>query len=99
MLLMDELDDVLVTVENLAAESVQRYRVAGILTWSLLHQIEAEVLNAAVRTGEHRSSILNMLCASKVMQYPRDQRAASFEGHGIIPVVFGKIIQAWNHVH
>jgi hypothetical protein len=39
-----------------------------------------------------------MIRAPVVLDYPKDERAASFEGHGVVPIVFGAIEEAWRRV-
>jgi hypothetical protein len=78
---------------------VLRYRSAGVLTWALLHKIEAEVLAQVAATGEHSTTALNMLRAPAVLNYPKDDRPVSFEGHDFVPPVFGAIDDAWRRVN
>ncbi|MEM5406206.1 DUF2471 family protein [Paraburkholderia unamae] len=78
---------------------VQRHRSAGVLTWALLYKIEAEVLAEVEATGKHSSRILDMLRAPAALDYPKDDRPVSFEGHDFVPTVFGAINDAWRRVH
>ncbi|MDT8837652.1 DUF2471 family protein [Paraburkholderia fungorum] len=78
---------------------VSRHRPAGVLTWGLLHQIEAEVLAEVAASGKHSSRILAMLRAPGALEYPKDDRAVSFDDHDFVPPVFGVIEQAWRHAN
>lgn len=78
---------------------VQRYRSAGVLTWALLHKIEAEVLADVAATGGHSKRILDMMRAPAALEYPKDDRPASFDGHDFVPIVFGAIEDAWRRVN
>ncbi|ANB72628.1 hypothetical protein AYM40_09800 [Paraburkholderia phytofirmans OLGA172] len=77
---------------------VRRHRSADILTWRLLHQIEAEVLAEVAAAGPHSQRILNMLRAPAALDYPTDDRPVSFEGHDFVPIVFNAISDAWRCV-
>ena len=78
---------------------VLRHRTAGVLTWALLHQIESEVLADVAATGKFNPRILNMLRAPAALDYPKDDRAVSFDGHDFVPPVFGAIDDAWRRVN
>ena len=78
---------------------VQRHRSAGVLTWSLLHKIEAEVLADVAATGKHSKRILDMIRAPAALEYPKDDRPASFDGHDFVPIVYGAIEDAWRRVN
>lgn len=78
---------------------VKRHRSAGVLTWALLHAIEAEVLTEVAASGKYSKRLLNMIRAPAVLEYPKDDRPASFEGHDFVPIVFGAIDRAWRQVH
>ncbi|CAE6962737.1 DUF2471 family protein [Paraburkholderia domus] len=86
-------------VQETVPAVVQRYRAAGVLTWSLLARIEAEVLVEVAATGKHSKRILDMLRAPAALGYPSDDRVVSFDGHGFVPIVYGAIAEAWNDVH
>ena len=100
---MDEIMDDFAIAEKavraITENVVSRHRTAGVLTWSLMHQIESEVIEEAVLSGEHDPDVLNMMRAPMVMPYPRDNRAVSFAGHTAIPIVYGEVLAAWNRVH
>ena len=87
------------TVRKAVPAVVQRQRSAGVLTWDLLHRIESEVLAEVAATGRHSKRILDMLRAPAALSYPTDDRAASFEGHDFVPIVFGAIEEAWCRVN
>lgn len=95
--------DVLFAAEAAVKEAVpavvQRHRSAGVLTWAVLHRIESEVLADVASTGKHSKRILEMLRAPAAFNYPNDDRPASFEGHGFVPIVFGAIDEAWRRVN
>lgn len=78
---------------------VQRHRSAGVLTWALLHEIEAEVLAEVAATGSHNTRILDMIRAPAALEYPKDDRPVSFEGRDFVPIVFGAIEDAWRQVN
>ncbi|WP_208716142.1 DUF2471 family protein [Paraburkholderia graminis] len=75
---------------------VRRYRSSGVLTWALLHEIEADVLAHLASTGQHRRRVLDLIRAPASLDYPRDERPASFEGCDLVPVVFQAIQEAWR---
>jgi hypothetical protein len=75
---------------------IGRYRSAGVLTWALLHEIEADVLTHLASTGQHRNRVLDLIRAPASLDYPRDERPASFEGCDLVPVVFQAIEEAWR---
>jgi hypothetical protein len=77
---------------------VRRHRAAGTLTWRLMHQIEAEVLREIDATGQHSRQMLGMLRSSGLMDYPKDEREVSLEGHEAVPVVFSEVHKAWRRV-
>jgi Protein of unknown function (DUF2471) len=78
---------------------VQRHRSAGVLTWALLHTIEAAVLADVAATGKHSKRILDMIRAPAALAYPKDESPASFEGHDFVPIAFGAIEDAWRRVN
>jgi hypothetical protein len=75
---------------------VGRYRSAGVLTCALLHDIEADVLAHLASTGQHRKRVLNLIRAPASLDYPRDERPASFEGCDLVPAVFQAIEEVWR---
>jgi hypothetical protein len=75
---------------------VGKYRPAGVLTWALLHEIEADVLTHLASAGQHPKRILDLLRAPASLDYPRDERPASFEGRDLVPVVFQAIEEVWR---
>jgi hypothetical protein len=78
---------------------VMRYRESGVLTWALMHQIEAEVLDELEATGAHPKAALGMIRSSPVFSYPQDERPASFGDASVVPSIFLHIENAWNRVH
>lgn len=86
------------TIREVVPVVVRRHRAAGILTWRLMHQIEAEVLGEVAATGAHNSRILGMMRSSPLMEYPKDDREVSLEGHDVVPIVFGEVHKAWGRV-
>ena len=76
-----------------------RYREAGVLTWALLHKIEAEVLADLRATGDHDVDVLRMMLSADALGYPNDDRPASFEGKELVPIIMGKIEKEWRRVH
>jgi hypothetical protein len=95
--------DVLFAAEAAVREAVpavaHRHRSAGVLTWALLHTIESEVLADVAASGKHSKRILDMIRAPAALDYPKDERPASFEGHDFVPIVFGAIEEAWGRVN
>ncbi|WP_454744035.1 DUF2471 family protein [Cupriavidus necator] len=77
---------------------IRRHRESGHLTWHLLHQIEAEVLADVAASGKHNPQVLRMMRAPAVLQYPKDERPASFVGHDVVRIVFAAIAAAWQRV-
>ncbi|MEX3630004.1 MAG: hypothetical protein VB138_11555 [Burkholderia sp.] len=61
--------------------------------------MEAEVIAEVVSTGRHNRRIVDMLRAPEAIGYPQDDRHASFEGHGFVPIIFGAINEAWRRVN
>lgn len=96
---MDVLFAANAAVKEVVPVVVLRYRAAGILTWDLLHPIEAEVLAEVAASGKHSKRILDMLRAPAALEYPKDNREASFEGNDFVPVIFGEIAEAWRRVN
>jgi hypothetical protein len=86
-------------VKEAAPAVVLRHRSAGVLTWALLHRIESEVLAEVAATGKFSPRLLEMLRAPAALDYPRDDRPMSFEGHGFVAPVFGAIDEAWRRVN
>ena len=86
-------------VRDAAPAVVQRHRSAGVLTWALLHTMEVEVLADVAATGKHSKRILDMIRAPAALDYPKDEREASFEGHDVVPIVFRAIEDAWRRVN
>jgi hypothetical protein len=84
---------------HLCSLVVQRYRSEGVLTWALVHKIEGEVLADVAATGNHSKRILDMIRGPAVLDYPKDDRPASFDGHDFVPIVFGAIEDAWRRVN
>src|SRR5260370_42236415 len=82
-----------------SASSGTEHRSAGVLTWALLHKIEGEVLADVAATGNHSKRILDMIRAPAALDYPKDDRPASFDGHDFVPIVFGAIEDAWPRVN
>ena len=104
---MDELDDDILdglrsadaAVKEVSRTVVSQRRHFIVLTWALLHEMEAEVLAELVGSGEHSPMIVNMLGAPEAMAYPKDSRVVSFNRHEFLPIVFGGLERAWNHLH
>lgn len=96
---MDVLFSALATVKEAVPAVVLRHRAAGMLTWALLHTIESEVLAEISATGKHSVQMLDMLRAPAALDYPKDERPVSFEGHDFVPPVFGAIDDAWRRVN
>ena len=86
-------------LKKAAPAAVLRHRSAGVLTWALIHQIESEVLAEVASSRKHSSQLLGLLSASPAMGYPKDDRPVSFEGHDVVPSVFGEIYAEWNRVN
>jgi hypothetical protein len=96
---MDALYAADAALKDAVPAAVQRHRQAGTLTWALIHKIESEVLSEVASTGEHSARMLGMLRASPAMGYPNDERPVSFEGHDLVPTVFGAIYAEWNRIN
>lgn len=96
---MDVLFSANAAVKEVVPTVVQRHGAAGVLTWALLHEIEAEVLAEVAATGKHSTRILDMLRAPAALEYPKDDQPVSFEGHDFVPIVFGAIDDAWRRIH
>ncbi|BFG80784.1 hypothetical protein PTKU46_88180 [Paraburkholderia terrae] len=86
-------------VQEVVPRVVERHRAKGILTWSLLHKLEEEVLSEVSSSARFSKRLLEMICAPAALSYPNDDRPASFEGHEFVPIVFGAIEKAWRQVH
>ncbi|GAB5098161.1 DUF2471 family protein [Caballeronia sp. HLA56] len=96
---MDQLFAAEAAIRKVVPSVVVRYRAAGVLTWALIHQIESDVLAEVAASGKHSHRVLNMLRASPILDYPKDDRPVSFEGHDFVPPVFGAINDAWRQVN
>lgn len=94
-----EIDAAAAAVKKAVPAVVMRYRELGTLTWALLHRIEDEVLDELKASGEHLDCTLRMIRSSPVLRYPKDDRPASFDGHTLVPAVFGQIEKVWKFVH
>ncbi|MGF6507800.1 DUF2471 family protein [Paraburkholderia sp. 32] len=90
--------DAQAATEEVVPRVVTRHRSKGVLTWKLLHQIE-EVLAEVSSRGQFSERLLQMICAPAILQYPNDERPASFEGHDFVPIVFGSLETAWRQAH
>ena len=97
--LFDDLDEAEAAVREALPAVIARHRSAGILTWALLHQIEEEVIDEVVASGDCDRGTLNMLRAIPAFGYPRDNQPVSFEGHDAVPSAFSLIEKAWRLVH
>lgn len=97
--ILEDLDAVDEAARLIVPRVVMRYREAGVLTWALMHQIEAEVLDALDATGVHPKAALSMIRASPAMRYPTDDKPASFGNASVVPAIFLQIEEAWNCVH
>lgn len=97
--ILDDLDAVDEAARQVVPLVVMRYREAGVLTWALMHRIEAEVLDELAATGVHQEAALSMLRSSRLMLYPRDDRPASFGNASAVPTLFVQIEAAWRRVH
>ncbi|MGF6440124.1 DUF2471 family protein [Paraburkholderia youngii] len=96
---MDVLFAAHAAVKEAVSAVVLRHRSAGVLTWALLHRIEAEVLAEVAATGKHSARILDMLRAPAALEYPKDDRPVSFRGHEFVAPVFGAIDDEWRRVN
>ena len=96
MQLLSNVDEVL---DQVVPEVVSRHRDAGILTWTLIHRIESEILEEVVESGQLSPTVAKMIKSHEAFRYPKDDRAVSFEGPGLMPIVFGAIQDAWGRVH
>ncbi|MBT2793606.1 DUF2471 domain-containing protein [Paraburkholderia strydomiana] len=75
---------------------VGKYRSSGVLTWALLHEIEADVMAHLASTGQHRKRVLDLIRAPVRVDYPEDERPVSFEGCDLVSVVFQAIEEVWR---
>jgi hypothetical protein len=91
--------DAQAAVDAVVPQVVARHRGEGVLTWKLIHKIEEEVLAEVRAGGRFSTRLLQMICAPAALSYPNDDRAASFEGHDFVPIVFSAIDRAWRQVH
>ncbi|PVX85560.1 DUF2471 family protein [Paraburkholderia unamae] len=96
---MDVLFAAHAAVKDVVPVVVMRHRAAGILTWSLLHKIESEVLAEVAVSGKHSSRILDMLRAPEGLNYPKNDHPVSFEGSEFVPIIYGEIADAWRRVN
>lgn len=91
--------DAQAAAEEVIPRVVERHRSKGILTWKLLHQMEEEVVAEVTAGGRFSDRLLQMICAPAVLDYPNDDRPASFEGDDFVPIVFDALQRAWRQVH
>ncbi|MGY2486879.1 hypothetical protein [Cupriavidus sp. CP313] len=54
---------------------------------------------AVATTRKVDPNILRMLRASPLMGYPKNDEIADLIRHKVMPVTFGAIVEAWQHVH
>lgn len=80
-------------LNNRASGLTELTRPTGVLTWALIHRIEAKVLTEIATTGEC------MLRAPVALDYPRDERPVLLEGHGLVPPALGEIDKAWRRLN
>jgi hypothetical protein len=78
---------------------VLRHQSAGVLTWALLHQIEAEVIDEIAATGKFSKQVLRMVKSAPAFGYPTDDRPANLERHEVLPILFKDILKCWNRIH
>lgn len=97
--ILEDLDAVDEAARQVVPGVVMRYRESSILTWALVHQIEAEVLDVLEATGVHPRAALSMIRSSPVFRYPQDERPASFGNASAVPAIFLQIERVWNRVH
>jgi hypothetical protein len=97
--ILEDLDAADEAARHAVPNVVRRYRESGVLTWALMHQIEAEVLGELEATGVHPRAALSMIRSSPVWGYPRDDRPVSFGNATVMPIIFRQIEEAWNFVH
>jgi hypothetical protein len=97
--ILEDLDAADEAARKIVPRAVMRYREAGVLTWALMHQIEAEVLGELEATGVHPRAALSMIRSSPVWGYPRDDRPVSFGSASAVPAIFLQIERAWRRVH
>lgn len=97
--ILEDLDAADEAARQVVPAVVMRYREAGVLTWALMHRIEAEVLDELDATGVHPKAALSLIRSSPVWGYPRDDRPASFGGATAVPIIFRQIEEVWNFVH
>lgn len=97
--ILEDLDAVDEAARQVVPAVVMRYRESGVLTWALMHQIEAEVLDELDATGVHPKAALSLIRSSPVWGYPRDDRPASFGGATAVPIIFRQIDEVWRRVH
>jgi hypothetical protein len=55
----------------------------------------AEVVSA----GKYCKRLLGMLRTPEALGYPNDDRRASFQWHGFVPIIFGPIVDSWAKVN
>lgn len=96
---MEALFAVGAAVKDVVPCIVLRHRSAGILTRALLHRIESEVIGELLASGKYSRQVLQMVRSADAFGYPKDERPASFDGHGCVPIVFGAIVDAWGAVN
>lgn len=87
------------SIVEVAPTIVAKHRVAGILSWKLIHQIEDELMREVAQSGRHSPAILRMVKASPMLGYPKDDKPADFTGSDVIPITFSAIRDAWNRVN
>ena len=95
----DVLFDAQAAAEEVIPRVIERHRSKGVLTWKLLHQMEEEVLAEVKAGGRFSDRLLHMICAPAALDYPNDDRAASFAGHDFVPIIFSALERAWRQVH
>lgn len=96
---MFAMDKAFQAIREIVPTVVARHRKRGTLTWALLHQIESEVVDFAVKIDDQDKDILRMMMASPMLGYPNNEQPASFDGHEVVPPIMNAIERIWRRTH
>ncbi|MBB1625167.1 DUF2471 family protein [Achromobacter sp. UMC71] len=93
--MLDTLEDIKLAVDATLPAIIARHRVAGQLTWRLIHQIEGELMHTLAATGRYDPVMLRMVTASPWMGYPHTDEPVDFGDSNVRAMTFSAIEAAW----
>ncbi|WP_244818709.1 hypothetical protein [Caballeronia sp. Lep1P3] len=73
-----------------------RVEETSVLTPTMLHEMQTQVLELVAATGQHSERVLELITVPYVCEYRSDGNAASLERLRHVPLVFQVIEEAWS---